>query len=101
MDGQLQGSATLSGSIIYDGTQFLRLGRWASGGRYFNGLMDEVDVYNRALAPAEIQAMHDAGKLGKCHEAPAILVQPAPTISRLTRATTAWMHASSRDGWRR
>jgi hypothetical protein len=28
--------------------------------------MDEVSLYNRALTPAEIQAIHQAGSLGKC-----------------------------------
>lgn len=32
----------------------------------FNGLIDEVGVYNRALAAEEIRAIFDAGSAGKC-----------------------------------
>lgn len=40
----------------YDGTQFLRLGRWGGGGRHWNGEMDEVKIYDRALSDSEILA---------------------------------------------
>ena len=32
------------------------------GNRYFNGLIDEVGIYNRALSPGEIQNIYKAGK---------------------------------------
>jgi hypothetical protein len=32
----------------------------------WNGLMDEVDIFNRALAASEIQAIYQAGSGGKC-----------------------------------
>lgn len=32
----------------------------------FGGLLDEVAIYNRALTEAEIQAIHKAGRAGKC-----------------------------------
>jgi len=35
-------------------------------GARFAGLMDEVSLYNRALTPAEIQAIYSADGLGKC-----------------------------------
>jgi hypothetical protein len=35
-------------------------------GRFFNGLIDEVDLFNRALGATEIQALFDAGSAGKC-----------------------------------
>jgi hypothetical protein len=31
-----------------------------------NGLIDEVEIYNRALSAAEIQAIYNAGSAGKC-----------------------------------
>jgi tetratricopeptide (TPR) repeat protein len=34
-------------------------------GRYFNGLIDEVDIFNRALSASEIQAIFAAGQHGK------------------------------------
>ena len=33
---------------------------------YFQGLIDEVEIFNRALAPSEIQAIASAGSAGKC-----------------------------------
>ena len=39
--------------------------KYNGGVEYFNGLIDEVDVFNRALAPAEIQAIYSNGVLGK------------------------------------
>jgi hypothetical protein len=36
------------------------------GTRYFNGLIDEVSIYDRALTSAEIQSIYAAGEAGKC-----------------------------------
>jgi concanavalin A-like lectin/glucanase superfamily protein len=38
----------------------------AGGGSHYEGLIDEVEVYNRALSPTEIQAIFFAGARGKC-----------------------------------
>ena len=35
-------------------------------GGFFNGLIDEVDVFSRALSASEIQAIYNAGSAGKC-----------------------------------
>jgi uncharacterized repeat protein (TIGR01451 family) len=35
---------------------------------FFNGLIDEVEVFNRALSHAEIQAIYNAGLAGKCRD---------------------------------
>jgi len=40
----------------------------------FNGSVDEVALYNRALSVGEIATIYDAGSLGKCYT-------PAPTIT--------------------
>jgi hypothetical protein len=66
LDGALVGSAAGAGPIAYDGTQFLRLARWGGGGRNWNGQLDEVEIYDRALSEAEIQAIVNAGSAGKC-----------------------------------
>lgn len=42
-------------AITYDGTQFLRLGNWGNGGRNWNGSMDELRIWDRALCQSEIQ----------------------------------------------
>jgi Concanavalin A-like lectin/glucanases superfamily/Calx-beta domain len=53
-DGVLVGSSPYSGSINYDGSQFLRLGNWGGGGRNWNGSMDEVRIWNTPRTASEI-----------------------------------------------
>ena len=36
------------------------------GNRYFHGLIDEVDIFNRSLSESEILAIYNAGSGGKC-----------------------------------
>jgi len=38
----------------------------AEGNYFFNGLLDEISIYNRALAASEIAAIYSAGSAGKC-----------------------------------
>jgi hypothetical protein len=48
-------------------------------GLYFQGMLDEVSLYNRALTAAEIQSIYNAGAGGKCSltpTPPSIIVQP-------------------------
>ena len=35
-------------------------------GRAFDGLIDEVEIFNHALGASEIQAIFDAGSAGRC-----------------------------------
>jgi hypothetical protein len=46
-------------------------------GEPFDGLIDELATYNRALSIDEIQAIRDSGSAGKCLLSPALFVQPA------------------------
>ena len=44
---------------------------------FFNGLLDEVSFYSRALSGAEIGAIYNAGSAGKCSSvSPTITTQP-------------------------
>ena len=48
-------------------------------GYFFNGLIDEVSIYNRALSASEIQTIYAAGPVGKCPPSPtppSITTQP-------------------------
>jgi PKD repeat protein len=68
VDGVLDGSAPGSGPIPVNNLP-LTIGAnstGAFGGNYFNGLIDEVSIYDRALSPSEIQAIYNAGSAGKC-----------------------------------
>ena len=57
-----------------EGTCQLRV---AEPGYFFNGLIDEVSIYNRALTASEIQAIYAADSGGKCPlSAPVITSQP-------------------------
>ena len=49
---------------------------------YSSTMIDELAIYNRALAAAEIQAIYNAGSAGKCAAPtpPAILLQPTSQI---------------------
>jgi prepilin-type N-terminal cleavage/methylation domain-containing protein len=59
LDGNLDGSATFSGSALGTGVSTF-IGQSTSGGLFFNGIIDDVRVYNRALSAAEIQAIYNA-----------------------------------------
>ena len=43
-----------------------RIGNDIYGDNPFNGFIDEVSIYDRALTASEIQAIYDAGSAGKC-----------------------------------
>jgi hypothetical protein len=44
---------------------------------YFQGLIDEVEIYARALSESEIQAINDAGSAGKCKTSSVDTTDPA------------------------
>jgi hypothetical protein len=55
VNGVLVNSRSASGPLIVS-TGTLRIGGNSAWGEFFQGRIDEVRVYNRALTPAEIQA---------------------------------------------
>lgn len=61
VDGQIQysgvGVANISNGLVN------RIGRIDPGSRYFNGLLDELRVYNRALNTVEINEIFNAGEV--------------------------------------
>ncbi len=73
VDGTLQNSADASTvADINDSGSPLEIGRrfrqgWASPISYFNGLIDEAQIYSRALSATEIQGIYNAGLSGLCH----------------------------------
>ena len=57
VNGVLAGTMAVSGPINGVGSgDFIRLGKWAGGGREWNGSMDDVRFWNTARTEAEIQA---------------------------------------------
>jgi hypothetical protein len=58
VDGVLKTSLTVSNSIVYTLGPNLMIGRHGNGGtRYFNGVIDEVKIYNQTLSASEISTL--------------------------------------------
>jgi len=55
----------------------------------FAGLIDEVELFNRALSQAEIQAIVNAGSAGKCKPTPTATPTSTPTAAPTPAAPTA------------
>ena len=57
-----------------------RTGQPVGNGDTFNGLIDELSLYNRALSATEIAAIYNAGSAGKCTATPPVM-PVVPVIS--------------------
>lgn len=81
VDG-IKNSVQYAGSINTTDTGSLYLG-WDDGqsGRYFNGLIDEVAIYNRALSATEIQEHYRNYTIGVPTVEPVVSPTNAPTIT--------------------
>ncbi|MFN2542148.1 MAG: LamG-like jellyroll fold domain-containing protein [Chthoniobacterales bacterium] len=93
-NGTLIGSLAVTGNIDNDNVEFAIGGR--AGGStqhafpYFDGHIDEVEVFNRGLSASEIAAIYFAGSLGKCKNPapqPPPACSPAPTPTPAPTAT--------------
>lgn len=63
IDGQASGSAVAINSEVMNTTGNLIIGRNAYGGiRFFNGSIDDVRIYNRALSAGEISKLYEQTK---------------------------------------
>jgi len=61
VDGSFVSSTAFAGATYYNGTQQLSLGRWVTeNSRYWQGDMDEVRFYNRALTSPEIAMLYES-----------------------------------------
>lgn len=68
LDGGLD-NVTVFGGAPVGNDRDLAIGRsWGGGSptRFFHGLIDEVEYFERALSEADVQAIFDAGSAGKC-----------------------------------
>jgi hypothetical protein len=65
----------------------LQIGRNPVYGEYFQGMIDEVSVYDRALSAGEIQGLYAAGSFGKCRSAGtadlSLTLQTTPALTQL------------------
>ena len=58
IDGNLYSTAYAPIEDIQDGDEGIKMGRWGGGG-YFSGVLDDVAIFNRALAPGEILTLYE------------------------------------------
>jgi uncharacterized delta-60 repeat protein len=72
IDGAQVATSTNSNSIP-NPSAVLTIGQ--AEGYFHNGPIDEVEVFNRALTPAEIRSIYNAGSAGKC--------KPLPLVTKL------------------
>ena len=75
-------TTTSLGSFTDTHAASLKIGASAGEGAYLNGLVDEVEVFNRALSDAEIATIYNASALGKCRA-------PMPAITSLSPPSQA------------
>jgi hypothetical protein len=59
------GETVWNGTVGYTGAAFA-IGQFLSANYAFNGLIDEVQVYNAALTAAQVQGIYNAGNTGVC-----------------------------------
>jgi hypothetical protein len=90
VNGVLTGGATAkTGNLAGSNVPFGIGGR--SGGLFFNGLVDEVELFNRALTATEILSIYNAGSFGKCK--PAVV----NTAAGLCTATNTYTNPTFTD----
>lgn len=89
VNGALDASMAATGAIV-TGAAPLLIGGFGEGPWNFNGRVDEVSLYNRALSQGEIVAIYHAGSAGKC--APAAL---APVILQHPQDVLAFIHGAA------
>ena len=66
VNGALQGSTAVGPKTIKYTADGAAIGRHSHVDRSFDGLIDEVELFSRALPAAEIQSIFNAGGAGKC-----------------------------------
>ncbi|HEY4248180.1 MAG TPA: LamG-like jellyroll fold domain-containing protein [Lacunisphaera sp.] len=75
----------------------LMFGALPREGRYYNGALDEIAFYKRALAPAEIYGIYQAGAAGKAVDNKAPLVNAGSDIQVRDAAGIALLTGSVQD----
>jgi hypothetical protein len=66
VNGRLVGSSFVGPKSVVDSSSTFRISGDDNGNVYFHGLIDEPEVFNRALTETEIQAIYAASSAGKC-----------------------------------
>ena len=66
LDGVQVIGSTGAGSIAPTSTSTLNIGARGGSANFFNGIIDEVEIFNRALTGAEVLSIYNAQCTGKC-----------------------------------
>jgi PKD repeat protein len=80
VNGQSVGSLLVGAKTVASSSSNLRISGDDNGNVHFNGLIDEAEVFNRALTQAEIQAIVNADTAGKCKPTLCTLTCPANVV---------------------
>ncbi|HLL74203.1 MAG TPA: carboxypeptidase regulatory-like domain-containing protein, partial [Pyrinomonadaceae bacterium] len=78
INGELAGGMAGGGGVPTN-SEPLRIGIASDGTKPFLGLVDEVDIFNRALSAAEVKDIYDAKNAGKCFTPPAFTISGTVT----------------------
>jgi len=67
LNGEIDTRHSTGGQSVPIGNGYVYIGG-LSGQQYFDGVVDEVSIYNKALSAAEIRTIYNRGALGKCKQ---------------------------------
>jgi len=59
MNGVLQDEITATDPTVNYSNPYLNIGRWGGGGRNFNGMIDDIRMYDRGLTEDEVDALYN------------------------------------------
>lgn len=71
VNGLLENSVEKPGPLLSSSGGAMKIGQESAAGdnpEVFSGLIDEVELFNRALSAEEIATLYDAGSAGKCKD---------------------------------
>ena len=86
VDGALEASTSKTYTTTQTGRIYIG-STVEGGGEHFHGLVDEVEIFSRALSQTEIQAIVNAGSAGKCKGTSTPTPTPSPTATATATAT--------------
>jgi hypothetical protein len=99
VNGVLEGELAIALTVEY-GSRPIFLG--TSGETVFNGklnsVVDEASIYNRAVDPSEVAALHAAGAAGKRFSATGLITSLAQFVQSLKKTPTSAGGAASDIG---
>ncbi len=95
LNGQLVRTGLTSTRIPYPSTWLGENGAESANYGYYAGLLDEISIYGRSLAAAEVQALYAAGSAGKCLSQPAAVYDVARGFSTNSNPAGIWSYGYS------